>query len=299
VAVAVALLLTASHLAQAAQFGYSNEFGNPGFAEPFATCLIQSRVPCRTAREPSLCARGDCLELSPPYASRLFDLFVNNTLRAGSSTAYVRLSVPYDALLTSSTHGRFVPSTFATEQAMTYQDQTATQVFNELVWDVQGGESLGLSPDVKITAGTGLNDAEFPDPLVGSRHEDISQGTRAGLDYKCGIDGILSRIRALLGPRALSQWEAFDEPNICAAYNGELKGSCSSRRPTDPCAGAYHGRPSLCETATVDKSCGPLEASGLWEAFESVVTGQRFTGISVAAMTLDGAQDTVWERGYL
>jgi hypothetical protein len=284
--------------AAASGLGYSNEFGTPGVALPFATCLVTGEVPCKTANGGGSCRSGDCLVMAPQYATDLFRLFVTNALPSTASQSYVRFSIPYDALLTRSTAG-CTPSPFFAHPSPAYGNQTGLAMFGQLIWDVQGAQRFGLTPEVVITPGSGLGDPEYPDPVVGNGRTNVASWTQAGLDYRCGIYGILHETRALLGTDAVHQWEPLNEPDTSASYNGALKGICGNSTLTNPCAGRYNGAASLCDTRSVNRSCGPLEAAGLWEAFQMVINEHRWRGEQVAAMTLSRAQYGGWEAAYV
>jgi hypothetical protein len=212
-------------------------------------------------------------------------------LRSSLPLQYARFFVPYDALM------YWNGSTCADSPAET--SGVGSQDFQQLVWQVQAAQADHLTPVVAFSNGTGVGGVPtIPDPGYGTAASaPYSAWTVAAQDYACGVDGVMTAIgSAGLGSNPVVDWEAWNEPNGAAEFNGALLGECSSS--SSPCGGAYDSGGYLCYSN--DTACGPLEAAELWEIAESLAKG-AFVGkaFSIAAMTVSDAQNTPYETSYI
>ena len=218
-------------------YGIATAGGNDGASEAVARCRVV-QVPCPAGH----------LELAPPFAGRssaalAFAAFRDRLLTPGG---HMRLWVPYDALMTwDVAHHSCGVSRYALGTPAPFNAVDGIELFARLVWDVQGARALGLTPEVVFSAGSGEGAPAYPDPGYGT----------AGLDYYCGVLGVMSRLRAALGNGAPAEWEAFNEPDRYPAYTG---------------------------------AAGPLQAAELWLLAERA--GERIGGQQVAALSVTDPQ---------
>ncbi len=234
-------------------YGIATAGGNDGVSEAVAICNLP-RAPCPDGQ----------LRIAPPFAGNskaaaAFGDFDHSLLGHG---AYMRLWIPYDAL--SSWNGarhRCGPSRYALGPPAPFNALDGVESFDRLVWNVQGAEALGLTPEVVFSAGSGEGAPAYPDPGYGERGHPFAGLTTGGLDYYCGVLGVLGLTGAELGSQAPIRWEAFNEPDRYASYLGAAHGLC--------------GR--------TDTVCGVLEAAELWELAQSAA--ERFGGLQIAALS--------------
>ncbi len=129
------------------------------------------------------------------------------------------------------------------------------EAYYRLIWDVQAAQADGLTPVVAFTNGTGLTAGvaqpnpvpSVPDPGYGtSSTYPLYTWTTAGLDYYCGVDGLMGWIAtAGLGSNPVTNWEAWNEPNgsyqdnsIGGGYGGALGPCPNANNPAPSCEGS-------------------------------------------------------------
>jgi hypothetical protein len=266
--VLVALLLIARSAPPEAPpaYGIATAGGNEGASEVVAECR-RTRVPCPAGE----------LELAPPFAgdsraAQAFAAFREHVLDPGG---YMRLWAPFDVLSAwNAAHGRCGPSPYALGRPAPFNALNGTEVFDRLVWNIQGARALGLIPEVVFSAGSGEGVPAYPDPGYGDASHPFVGLTPAGLDYYCGVAGVMVGLRAALGSEAPNRWEAFNEPDKYPAYQTNVQGLCGHTYA----------------------ACGPLEAAELWELANSVAS--RIGDQKVAALSLT-YPDSPYAAAYL
>jgi hypothetical protein len=297
-----ATVTTAAPAAATTGFGIATANGYPTDAK-FASCTVNA-VPC-----PS----GDLVG----YYINGFNNFTR--LKTNLPLGYARFFIPYDALWAWNGSGC---TNSPAEPGLGYTD------YEQLVWNIQAAQAIGLTPVVAFTAGTGTavpNNSvpSIPDPGYGnSTSNPWTTWTAAGYDYFCGTLGIMSNIAgAGLGTNPVLDWEAWNEPNGAiqsksngGGYNGSLgpttgyaSGPCGTATVngiTNDCGGTIvspstTGQYYLCYKSTYS-GCGPLEAADLWELAQSAYQEYLSTkGFQVAALTLSNAENAGYEDSYI
>jgi hypothetical protein len=247
-----------------------------GGSAAFVTCTVDV-APC-----PSGDLQGWFNRTSPSSFANLL---------TGLPLSYARFFIPYDALM--SVNGDRCVASPADTSGVGHQD------FMQLVWEVQAAQADDLTPVVAFTGGTGIGGVpSTPDPsygTVGSRP--WGTWTVAAYDYECGVYGIMDAIgSAGLGSNPVIDWEAWNEPNGSAQFNGALSGECNSR--SSSCGGVYNSGGYLCYSD--DTACGPLEAAELWEIAHHVAEySLHDTQLQIAALTVSDAQNSPYEASYI
>jgi hypothetical protein len=284
VAAGVAVLvlsLSSSGPSTPAGYGVAVAGANLGVSKPVATCRVR-RVPCPAGE----------LALVSPFgggspASPAFDAFRRQVLLSAGRTGYMRLWIAYDALYAwNPASQRCGSSPYAFGPPASFNGVNGSELFAQLVWNVQGARSLGLTPEVVFSAGSGEGGVpHYPAPGYGDGTALSAGVTTAGYDYYCGVLGVMSSLRADLGKDAPNHWEAFNEPDTKSSYMGDLKDGCAvnSSCGVEPLGSDYNYGSYLC--GRPDPDCGPLEAAELWELAEGAVTQERWSGQQVAALT--------------
>lgn len=282
-ALAVALLTASSQRAgPSAPYGIATTGANRGVSKTVAVCDRPS-VPCPD---------GD-LVLAPPFAggSRsavAFDAFRKQVL---DPPGHLRLWIPYDALYAwspSANGGRggcgWSPYSYGSRAP--FNDANGMTLFGRLVWDIQGAEQLGLTPEIVISAGSGLGAPSYPDPGYGDGRSLFAGLTPAGQDYYCGVLGIAGWLKAALGSHAPNQFEAFNEPDAQSPYTGYLANACAAYSSCGgPSPGSlYNHGGYLCGRRYA--ACGPLEAAELWELAQTAVRAAGSTDGRMAALSM-------------
>jgi hypothetical protein len=242
-AVVALLVITATtRPATGTEYGIATAGGNEGASEVIATCAADV-VPCPTGE----------LWLAPQYLSHAFVSFRRQVLDPGG---FMRLWIPYDALSSwDSRSGDCGWSRYAFGRPARFNALDGVQVFDRLVWDVQGARALGLTPEVVFSAGSGEGPPSYPQPGYGEGSRPFAGVTAAGRDYYCGVLGVMSWLRADLRGLAPTHWEAFNEPDAYRSYAGPH---------------------------------GVLEAAELWELAQSA--GERVGSEQVAALSITDPQ---------
>jgi hypothetical protein len=294
-ALAVALLTSPSqHVGPSAPYGIATTGANRGVSRTVAICDVP-QVPCP--------AGG--LTLAPPFSggsrgATAFDAFRKQVL---DPPGHLRLWIPYDALYAWSPsanggRGGCSWSPYSYGPRAPFNDANGTKLFARLVWDIQGAQQLGLSPEVVISAGSGLGAPSYPAPGYGDGRSLFAGLTPAGYDYYCGVLGIVGWLRAELGDHAPIQFEAFNEPDAQPAYRGDLANGCAAYSSCGgPSPGAlYNHRGYLCGRRYA--GCGPLEAAELWELAQLAARAAGSTAGQVAALSMTQPQHA-YGRDYI
>ena len=242
----------------------------------FASCTV-TRAPC-----PSGDLQGWFNRTSPnPFSALL----------SAAPLRYVRLSVPYDALM--SWNGKVCTWSPAETSGTGYQD------YRQLVWGVQAAQADNLTPVVAFTNGTGMGGVPpIPDPSYGTAgSHPFGAWTAAAQDYACGVEAVMKWIgSSAIGPNPVVDWEAWNEPNGAGEFNGALNGECSSSGSA--CGWVYNPGGYLCYSNFT--ACGPLEAAELWQIAQAISQRQFLAkGFTIAAMTVSDAQNSPYETSYI
>jgi hypothetical protein len=299
-----------------------NSNGGFGQLEAVATCYGVNEVPCNTSgdRNGNPCPAGySCigdLELSNSFAtgSILFTVFRKNLLNANGTSGLMRLWIPWDSLSysTSATSPQScAPSPYAQRNFdSTWNTGDGGKAFRGLVWNIQAVEQLGLTPEVVVSGGSNYQLPEYPDPTYGDGTYRAANFTKAGLDYSCGVSGIVSSLNSPSGSGYVPpiRFEPSNEPNFYAEYNGALGGTqnpCGTVGPdgtyaTNPCDGQYNPGGYLCGINY--GPCGPLEAAELWEtatAAADTAYGGASKDIARIAGLASGRAQSGWNLPYM
>jgi hypothetical protein len=275
----LSLLLAAIVLAVPAGAGATVHYGISGdtqYGAPysFAKCSVVT-WPCPNSSYPTATMQGWGVS---GQGNASFQ-----SLKTGLPLQYVRFFVPYDALFD------YNPSTGQCQPSPA--DQQGAVAFGNLYNEIKQAEADGLAPEVVITDGTGIGGSSAPpvdpDPTYGTASSHVAGFTNGGYDYSCGVNTLMYYTTADGAP--VYEWEAFNEPDSRAPYNGNLSGECASGT-SNPCAGTYSGY--LCGSNLGE--CGPLEAAGLWDLINSwasywTTNGSGFSTEYAAAGTFNEA----------
>jgi hypothetical protein len=203
----------------------------------------------------------------------------------------MRLWVPYDTVSSwdrSAAHdaGACGSSVYYNGPPARFNGVNGAILFRQLVWNIQGVEALGLTPEVVFSAGSGEGAPSFPDPGYGDARSLFAGLTTAGLDYSCGVVGVIAELRQALGSSAPIHWEAFNEPDARGAYLGALQNGCKVHSSCGAAARGvdYNHRGYLCGRKYA--YCGPLEAAELWQLAQAAVSSQHWSDEQVAALSM-------------
>jgi hypothetical protein len=255
-----------------------------------AVCSATASAASFGFSEPSNCAAWfgtDCAVWSGGLGSDA-TLASFQRLKAKLPLTYTRFSVPYNAL------ADYDPVARRCRASMPYAQPTVDDHGFERAgeeWDILRSELvlahaqrlsvLVTIADGRVIRGPG-SDPRWPIPIywTGKRYSP----TVAGMDYSCGVSALIARVagvqRAIGAPPA--EWEAFNEPDARASYNGALRGVCGGERTN--CGGRYQ---ASCGPR-VGSECGPLQAAWLYTRFASELRSERIRG-KVAAGTFTWA----------
>jgi hypothetical protein len=210
------------------------------------------------------------------------------TLKTRLPFRYARFAVPYNLLADydRQAHRCRPDRQFTSPTTDAHGDEVAAQEWNLLRSELVVAHAQGLQVLIGITDGRVVRgpgaDEMWPIPIYwdGKRY----RPTNAGMDYTCAVRALISRVaaeqRSIGAPPA--EWEAFDEPDARASYNGALHGAC--RGPRSSCGGSYG---TLCGPQ-VGGECGPLEAAALYTSFVTQLRAMHVGG-KVAAGTFSKA----------
>lgn len=292
------LLLSSSPPGRPGQPGYglATAGANDGVSETVAVCTVV-HVPCPPGK----------LELVPPFdgsslAAEAWDGFRSRVLDPPGASGYMRFWVPYDTLYSWNSsldggRGACTWSRYAFGLPAHFNGLDGALLFARLVWNIQGALTLGLKPEVVISAGSGEGAPTYPVPGYGDRSGLFAGVTTAGYDYYCGVFGVIGWMRAMLGARAPTEWEVFNEPDGRSSYNGDLRDGCIVNRSCGtPTAVDYNHFGYLCGRRY--SSCGALEAAELWELAQGVAEQHGWSDEQIAALSsIDPEND--YARTYI
>jgi hypothetical protein len=240
---------------------YSMTNGNFVSNANFAYCTQAGQVPCSSV--------SGYATLGSPATPEQVQFYY---FRGAAS--YARFFIPYDAVETwDAQYSKCVPSS-------AYLSGIGQQDFAELVAEVKAAQADGLKSVVAFKKGTGAApvdglaaDPIIPDPTYGTSGSNPYAGfTLAGMDYECGVYGIMANIaQAGLGSAPVSDWEAWNEPNgasqdnsLGGGYNGSLgicdTGGCvgSPSNPGNPSGGYPSGPCGSMSYAAIQKNGPPI-----------------------------------------
>jgi hypothetical protein len=140
-----------------------------------------------------------------------------------------------------------------------------------LAQELRDAHAVGLTPLVAFIQATSDGQQQdgvpaTPDPSAADSSGPNGTTTVAGRHYTCGVTGLsyLAHTEGL----PIGEWEAWNEPDGSAAYNGALYNACGSL--PNNCGGVYEQGNGLCGSSTYTQ-CGPLEAAGLHSLLLSVL----------------------------
>lgn len=139
---------------------------------------------------------------------------VFSRLQTGLRMKLAGIYVPYDAVQTSNSSG----SGCVDDEAASVSPYGATPAYQQFYDILVAVEAAGMEPIIAVTTAANPADPPFPDPT------DPPTDPHGNAQYRCGLEGLLTQTaswqQSARWPDAVTQWEAFNEPDVANGYQG-------------------------------------------------------------------------------